>query len=366
MPFSDEDLIAYLLGDASDELSQQIQRHLTLDADLLERLAQLYDVLKQIDSLNCTYEPPANLVDSTLARLEQVPTPADNEAEPQTDLPQPATASGFSMVSGIPPRRNSLWDSTALATSLTILCCLALPALVRARFESRKAQCAHNLRTTGGQLFDYALNSPEQRFPLVAIAGPESFAGVYAVHLQDAGATISPGQLNCASLRGAERPSSALDLQAIPTISQLHRLALEELELWQRVIGGDFAYNLGVEERGLVRAPKCDGRSHFAILADAPIVAGNEEQLLAHDGRGLNIYYGDGRVVFVAAQFFLQAPAAKTTESSLAASPVLRDNPFQNQLGAHEVGLHPQDASLAPSHFPPLGAPHNGAFTSPR
>jgi hypothetical protein len=131
-------------------------------------------------------------------------------------------------------------------------------------------------------------------------------------------------------------------------------MAVDELLQWQRSLGGDYAYNLGVSEMGNARAPKCEGRSHFAILADAPVmdaVAGSPvidgEQYIAHEGKGINVFYEDGRVVFVTtANLFETFPGGTST--------ALVDHPFRNQHGQHELGLHPQDASLAPSHFPPL------------
>jgi hypothetical protein len=49
-----------------------------------------------------------------------------------------------------------------------------MPAIVRARFESRRAQCAENLRQTGQALFEYALRRPDRRFPPVASSDPWS------------------------------------------------------------------------------------------------------------------------------------------------------------------------------------------------
>ncbi len=341
MPFSDEELIAYLLGDASPELAARLQQHLPQQAELLERLSQLRHVLGQIDSLAGIFEPPSDLVDSTLARIDQVAG---------CHLLSPA---GERLA-----RRRVPWDSGVLTACLAILCCLALPALVRVRFEARRAQCARNLGLTGKELVNYALNDPSGRFPPVAVDGPESFAGVFAMRLRHAGLPIESRQLNCASLLGLPTASSAVraaspsivGTDAIPSLAELHRLALDELQWWQHVIGGDYAYNLGVSEQGSPRAPKYQGRSQFAILADAPIIeeavgSGRLERLVAHEGRGINVFYEDGHVAFVAARS-LQPPTN--------IDQVLADNPIHNQRGQHELGIHLHDASLAPSSFPPL------------
>jgi hypothetical protein len=381
MPFSDEELIAYLLGDASPELSLRIQQQLQIEPELLGRLSEFRRLLEQIDSIGCPFEPPADLVDTTLARIDALEGGTGEEAGGVSRLGESSDEGeefgevsrlGESSDEGVrvllrasidaQPRRSSWWDSTALTISLTILCCLALPALVRIRFESRKTQCARNLSLTGSELIGFALSDPQQRFPRVALEGREAFAGYYAIALRDAGAPLSPSQLRCASLIGTPFDDlSQAELlpysRSIPTADELQRIALHELALWQQSIGGDYAYNLGVAEQGNIQAPKCQGSSHFAILADAPVIIDQQsdqqhddqhvvsEQFIAHDGRGINVFYEDGRVVFV---------TTNSLHRTSFSDGQVADNPMNNQHGVHEVGLHSQDASLAPSHFPPL------------
>lgn len=353
MQFSDEDLIAYLLGDAEQELAQQIQRQLAADPLLLERLSQFRLVLDQMDSLAGNFEPPVDLVDTTLARIDGMCLSAACPLESTTPAADSTPVLLSSPVDSS-QRRSSLLDSTVLAMSLTVLCCLALPALVRVRFESRKAQCGRHLTITGTELINFALSDPAGRFPRVAVEGPEAFAGVYAVHLRESGSDISPEQLQCASLLGTPfgDPADTLDpafARVIPSFAQLRHIDLEDLRQWQQVAGGDYAYNLGVAEQGSVRPPKCDGRSQFAILSDAPLldstVGLEPDALVAHEGKGINVFYEDGRVVFVTTASLIGPTVTESTWS---------DHPLANQQGVHEVGLHPHDASLAPSHFPPV------------
>jgi hypothetical protein len=344
MQFSDEDLIAFLLGDASPELSHQIEQSLAGDLMLVERLSDLRRVLGQIDSLGCVYEPPADLVDATLARIDA----AASECDLHPCQPSSLTNSSLAAMGGKEVRqRSALWDSSALTICLTFLCCLALPALVEVRFQSRKAQCAQHLERTGFGLIEFALNNPSQRFPFVALEGPEAFAGVYAIRLSEFGIPMTPEQLSCASLLGYSTDTDSIQLESVPSIADLRQFSPGQLKLVQQSVGGDYAYNLGIQEEGRVYAPKYEGRSQFAILADAPAIVGNSEQFIAHDGRGINIFFDDGRVAFVSIQAF-SSPQAST-------SPLLNDNPFRNLLGDHEVGLHREDASLAPSPFPPVG-----------
>ena len=369
MLFSDEDLITYLLGDASDELSQRLHQRLPIDSDLAQRLTALRLMLGQINATQCIFEPPADLVDTTLQRIdESLIQPSQSPAQrgqSQTSY-QSTEPAEFASLPG-QPRRRPLWDSMALTVSLMLLSCMVLPALVRIRFESRKAQCARNLELTGSELISYALNHPQGRFPHVALDGPQAFAGVYAIHLRQAGGQVPSSQLRCPSLigcdssknptlpdfQGAEDSVSPSSVASITSFSELHSLTGDKLQLAQQTVGGDFAYNLGVSERGKPQAPKLEGRSQFAILADAPVLrsaarqpnAERLEHFIAHEGKGINIFYEDGHVEFVT------SVGLRSLILSNAQSP---DNPFQNQLGAHELGVHPHDASLAPSSFPPL------------
>ena len=62
---------------------------------------------------------------------------------------------------------------------------------------------------------------------------------------------------------------------SFPSFAELRQLAGDELKLVQQAVGGDYAYNLGVAEGGSPQAPKCQGRSQFAIYADAPVMLGS-------------------------------------------------------------------------------------------
>lgn len=355
MAFSDDQLISYLLGDASSELRASIEERLAQDIELVQRLSSFRNALGMVDSVHGVFEPPCDLFEATLDRidaldsegLERNPSGQDtNEslevhATSNDNAVAPAN-SGMSPAKWRGKNRVSFRDSVALTLSLSLLFCLALPALVRARFESRKAQCADNLRMTGEGLFTYATNDPQGRFPAVDLRGSDSFAGVYAVKLQSTGIPVDPTQLQCASLAGSVYDEATPVLDAIPTLQDLRLADVEQIAFLQNVVGGNYAYNLGVVENQLVVAPRYEGRSYFAILADSPVIEGNTAKYVAHDGVGANTLFEDGRVVFIAAPRFI------LSNSSL-------DHPFRNLDGLHAVGLTPQDASLAPSNHAPLG-----------
>ncbi|MFO0939541.1 MAG: hypothetical protein U0930_02120 [Pirellulales bacterium] len=349
MSFSDEEIIAFLLGDADAELAGRIRACLPNDPDLVDRVSHYREVLNHLDGVAQRFEPPADLVDRTMARIDELPLnelPQESHEEiASEELVQPASSVAC-LSSPIEPstRRRSWFDSAALTISLVVLCSLTIPAMVRARYESRRAQCAYNLRETGSLMFDFAMRQPDRRYPFVAKNGPEAFAGVYVVRLMENGLLPPTRTLRCASMVGMERvhqPAVMSSVIAVPSLEQLHQASQQQLECWQCSLGGDYAYNLGVFEDDELVAPKNVGSSHFAILADAPWFEDDVDQLLAHDGKGINILYDDGQVRFVRSDWI-------TSRDPVA------DHPFRNLRGDREAGIGISDASLAPSQFPPI------------
>jgi hypothetical protein len=358
MQISDEVLIAYLLGDSTPEQQLSVELQMEIDPSIGERLSQLRMVLGQIDSVRSEHEPPSDLFARTMARIDATNQPMETppsqenvEAEDrasveETFLLNNARDSKSALASPLTPNadgrnRRSLWDSTALVVCMTLLSFMLLPTVLRARYEARKTQCAHNLQFLGHGLINLALADPQQRFPEVSAHGPHSFAGIYAVKLKDAGWLESPSQLHCPSLLGCKpMRSEELELNVIPSLSQLQTLDLGHLDVCRNTAGGDYSYNLGVVEDQVLVAPRCEGRANFAILADTPIHFNGSRQYAAHDGVGMNVLYEDGHVSFL---------RVACLEDSAC------DDPFFNLFHEREAGVNKQDACLGPSYFGPVG-----------
>jgi hypothetical protein len=342
MTFSDEQIIAFLLGDASEQLAVQIRESLRIDEDLAERVAHFRSLLNHLDNFKLHYQAPPGLVDRTLDRIDQLQAAENQIPVGQGQADKSAELADVSCLStSIDTSTNSRrWvDSAALTISLAVLCCLTVPAIVRARFESRRAQCAANLWETGQALFDYSFRQPGQRLPFVASGGPEGFSGVFMIRLNEAGLLASrPSlKLKCAGL-GSDRQDTRPIV--VPTLEELYTASDAELAYWKCTLGGDYAYNLGVMDSGKLEAPRHCGNSSFAILADAPMMLNDADTIVAHDGRGINILYDDGSIRFIS--------IGKLYDKGYL------DHPFRNMLGAREAGITTSDASLAPSQFPAL------------
>ncbi len=338
MPISDDELIAYLLGDANPQQRARVEMGLVGDENVRVRFSELRIVLGQLDSLQRSYEPPADLFESTMARIDEADaaTPPAAAVPSQTSYRPLLSCTAFQGATSRASR--GTWDSVALALCLAMLLSLFFPTVLGARNESRKAQCAHNMKGLGRGLLDYASLDPQGRFPAVALTGPRSFAGIWAVCLRDLGYVRSPSELWCPSLGGSDLVRG--QLLKIPSLVQLETLEPSQLEMCRNEAGGDFSYPMGVIEDGEIVAPRCEGRSNFPILGDLPIAPGSTNVAAPHDGRGVNLFFEDGHVGFIRVGCFEDE---------------VRDNPFCNLLRELEVGLNPSDASLGPSHFKPLG-----------
>ncbi|MCA9129941.1 MAG: hypothetical protein KDB22_22795 [Planctomycetales bacterium] len=338
MEITDEELIAYLLGDTTLSQKSRIEQALIQDPTIADRLKHLRFVVGLVDSLSLEepgnlFEPPPDLVESTMARID---------SEVGSSLPDAMVR--LSPAHTTPLTRISWLDSSVLCVCIATICCLILPAVVRARYDARKAHCAQKIRFVGDNLVNHAMLDPAGRFPHVAVSGPEAFAGVYVVDLNQGSDDLIPiSRLRCPSLFDSDRRTDFV-LPKVSGRSALYRMSPEQLSLFQETIGGDYAYSLGVLEEERIVAPKFDGRSTFAILADAPVISSVGElrdAYPAHGGRGMNVFYEDGRVVFISSRAFENGCNSF-------------DDPFRNIRNTHEVGLTPQDASLAPSSFPPV------------
>ncbi len=348
MQISDEELIAYLLGDADQELRQRIDTQIPIDPDLVQRITELRLVLGHLDSLQTQFTPPPDLVASTLARCDASMDDACAEQGEEQTLQSDAKPSALPCLSAATrlaseagPRSRLTMDSGALAICVAVLLSLFLPTVLRARYEARRIQCSHNLGTLGQDLIVYANHDPQRRYPSLDTDGPESFAGIYAVRLSDAGLLDSPTVLQCASLQGCRPFEEERDeFRFVPRLAELRAMDSASWERCRRLVGGDYAYNLGISRNGRnVIAPRQEGRTHFALMADYPLTAGPSKQLLVHDGRGLNILFDDGHVAFIDLSRWSEA---------------VGDHPFFNLKQVREVGLSEQDASLGPSCFGPF------------
>lgn len=377
-----EELLGYLLGALEPEEMQRVSDALRTDAKLRAELNRLAASLSPLDEDDEIYEPPADLIGRTMAALPprepstdqwsdedsvdeawqdasdeaftfegafSDPAAGDSTADhdstagsvdPVPAANEPRRGRGLRRVRGRElassgDTRGGGWswvDVLATAAAALLLAGLVLPGILRQRATARQEACQDQLRTAGIALTQYASDRPDGRLPQLGWQGHDAFAGFYAVELKAAGRLDNRTPLWCPSLDVPEGWTG----QAIPTRDQLRLANPTQLVTYQRAAGGHYAYSLGILEGERYRAPRFQARPYFAILADAPMQS-LDGWVMAHEGRGCNILFEDGHITFM----------------SNWDSGVLGDHPFLNRSGELAHGLDPDDAALAPSHFPP-------------
>lgn len=354
-----EDLLGYLLGALEPDEMQRVARAVRTDPAMAAELERLQAALRPLEAGDDLFEPPADLISRTLGAIDRYDAEHDASG---TDGPHGAgsrgaaargTAARGTAARGAAGRRRGtpagfarsagqwrLVDCLATAGAALILAGLVLPGVLRGRSLARQEGCQQVLREGGWSLIQFAMRADDQRFPQVAPEGPEAFAGIYALVLNDAELMSEPTPLWCPSLN----VPAQWEGRPIPSVAEVSSADPQRLAWIQRVAGGHYAYSLGVRERGHYVARRYEGRTNFAILADAPMET-LAEWAVAHEGRGVNVLFEDGRIRFLA-------------RGSLDG---LVDHPFLNRDGAVEAGVDPYDAALAPSWRSPFGTGETGA-----
>ncbi len=357
-----EDLLGYLLGALEPDEMRRVEQMLRDNPELCQELAELERLIAPLSDAADPIEPtPAGLVQRTMANLPPMGSSVDN-SPPEADFDQDGrelARNGSGPLGPLPTLRMSIepsskptrrwadWAAGSLAAA--VLLALLLPTLAEGRFAARRDACQDQLRRFGTAITQFVTINQQQRLPPVAQSGPEAFAGVYSIRLFEAGLLEDPSMRWCPSLvreRRADLEQELVDFDQLVASKSLHVVDADELVNWQRHSGGDYAYSLGVIDDEHYATPRYEGRSSFAVMSDAPTVTLVNsvvgEADIGHDGRGINVLYEDGRVLFV----------------TLQSLQVMPDHPLWNDRGHVEAGVDIDDAVLAPSWRPPfLGAP---------
>ncbi|MEM9587522.1 MAG: hypothetical protein AAGA03_09590, partial [Planctomycetota bacterium] len=367
-----DDLLGYLLGALEPHEMRRVDKLLADSEEARQELARLKSSLGPLEQArDADPLPPVDLVSRTLDALPPLPPPgvegsaaADLANDPWESAARESSLhlTPLSQVNEVRGRRSWSWlDLMAgMAASIALLGVL-LPSVMEGRFSARRLACQDNLKQVGEAIASFVMRNSDGRLPAVAASGPEAFAGVYAVRLNEAGLLSDGRVLQCPSVDrrsvdAADGTPVALSTRPrLVSMSQLHDSSVDELRSLQYSAGGSYAYTLGVVDQQGYASPRYQSRSMFAVMSDAPQVriddAASLNQALdrsslggtqlGHSGRGMNMLYEDGSVRFV----------------SLKALAAMPDHPLLNHRGRPEAGIDGDDASLAPSWHPPfLGA----------
>jgi hypothetical protein len=323
-----EDLLGYLLGALDSAEQQRIESRLAEDPQLRREFYRLKRCLEPLDALDQEYEPPSGLADRVCQNVEK---------HAEQARPVPGSVAARPHESSFRRSQWSMADGIVVALVCLMAITLFMPALANSRFLSEKIVCQNNLRSLGAALVGYSERQPDRTFPFVPLEGNQAFAGVYAPKLLES-------QLIAAKEMALVCPSSELALNStnwnVPTLDEIDRASRLELVKLQQVAGGSYAYNIGYVEDLTYRPVENQGRTHFALLGDAPSYHLPGRRSANHGGRGQNILFEDGHILFVGDPHLLRG-----------------DDPLRNRAGYLEAGQDCNDAVVAPSAERPIADP---------
>jgi hypothetical protein len=324
-----EQLLGYLLGALDDSEVESLEGLLQADPELRRELACLRRQLQALEAAVEDHGPPPGLARRTCDFVFAHARPAP--AAPERRLPGRRRSMAPETTPSGRPGRLSWLDSVVSVTILLVAGMVVLPAIFSSRFQARLVQCQDNLRVLGVSLTDYSRRHAGY-FPQVPATGKLAAAGVYAPTLVSAGLLPEARIVIC--------PDSPLAIQtdmAVPTLEQLQAAVEREAARLRRHMGGSYGYCIGhVENRVLVPTRNL-GRERFAIMADAPSDL-PEHQSLNHGGRGQNVLFEDGHVMFL------------TTSQPCDSD----DDIYSNDHHLVAPGDHCNDSVIAPSDVAPV------------
>jgi prepilin-type processing-associated H-X9-DG protein len=345
--FSDETLLGYLLGGLTDEESSQIEAALFLSSNLRQRVEDLKGLLDPLTSSNDVYEPRSDLVKDTLAWISNA---TQEELQPNNissgdpiEVSEVADAQRLDWSDAPTSVRVAWLDSLVTIAAGIIFFSFLFPSIWQWRESSRRIACAENIRNIGAGIASYVDLSPSGQLPPIEIGGTKTFAGMYAIHLRDLNLLDSSKWVHCPS----NRPLSILSM--IPTSEQFLSSTPEQQQILRYLVGGNYAYHLGVWINGRYQMPKLESPVRFAVLGDMwPSSFGavdiTEPPPMLHGERVANMLFNDGSIRLI--RLPSQQDAGFLNSASI-------DNPFLNQDQQQDVGIGIHDACLGPSYWQP-------------
>jgi hypothetical protein len=301
-----DQLVGYLCGALDEDEQAELERRLADEPRLSEELELLRRALTPLAADEGHYAPPRGLAVRTCdavfasvgggsgtvvsARLTKPGTASIEAAAPRR-------AGVMSQSGGELIRRNWRFIDTAIALGAIAAAALFFfPALVQSRHLAQMAQCQGNLQTVGKAFAQYATMGPEPGlYPTIPREGNHAVAGIYGVKLLESGFLESPKYLVC--------PSSPLAATGkplvVPTSAELAAAEGEQLEEYQRTMGGSYGYALGFIRNGRYHPTQALQRRWYPVLADAFDPYDGRPNSCNHGGCGQNVLFDDGVVGYL-------------------------------------------------------------------
>jgi hypothetical protein len=319
-----EELLGRLLGALDDDEQESVASRLSEDPKLREQLFALETRLRRLESHRTEFDPPPGLAQRTCALVAAHEKPSPGPPKRPAMSPEVSPPAWISRVR---------WLDVAMALGVFFAAAmLAIPAVQNSRFRSQITACQDNLRVLGESLTQYSERYAGY-FPVVPTEGNAASPSIYAPTLAECELLSDASRVFCPAAP-TTRPAEEIEL---PTLKQVHLARGDELLRLRQMMGGDYGYSYGYMDGNVYRATRNLRRFHFAIMSDVPSGL-PERQSLNHGGRGQNVLFEDGRVMFV--------PRPRIDTSP--------DDFFINDRGLVGPGLHLDDSVIGPGNGVPI------------
>jgi hypothetical protein len=312
-----EEMIEYVLSNKEGSERDQVDRVLLSDPDQMARVERLRSSIHLLLDDGSPFDEPADLARRTIVFV------ARNRSRPRTFLEQ------------MPMRVPFRWADFAVAASIFIAGVLTLiPAIQRSRERMNQAGCVFNLQQLGNSLGQYASLHPFLPYPPAHRS--DTHAGMFAVMLHDAGVLNNLSLLDCPCNGPCQH-----GMKELASFEQVDHIRRTEPERYQRMLGWDYAYNVGYRHASGHAGPlEVINASRIPVLADQP---DHENYLKIREGNspnhrrwGQNVLFGDGSVGWF-----------RTRRISPNDPDLYLNNEHQPR-----PGIHVEDSVLVPSKTP--------------
>jgi hypothetical protein len=342
-----EALVGYLLDALDADERAKLEHRLRQDPQLQHELELLYESLEPLRADEGNHAPPPGLAARTCALVARHSL---DEREGTSSAIGAAldpfharfSANSHPMKTLAPAKAGSSrsdWSLADMAVAAGIFLAattLLFPALQQSRNSARIAGCQNNLRQLGTSLAEYSHFNCNY-FPSIPSAGKLAAAGLYAVQLAEKQLLPEEQLLICPNTQLAAQPENC-DAFHVPRRKELEGASGTQLACLQKKMGGSYGYTLGYMQDGEYRSVRNQGRTNFAIMADAPSLNTEGRRSLNHGGCGQNVLYEDGHVKYVT--------NCMQEENA--------DHLYLNDDGLMAAGVHEQDSTIGSSQSSPL------------
>ena len=353
-----DDLIGFVLGALDSAEHEEIRRKVEQDAGLRQQVLQIERSLEPLRWAKAEVAPPVGLAERTCSLIATLTGDTDGEWETTGGtapvIERRLTGSAVTdaeesefAAEPVRPARHAEWvaggreaavrerqwtvaDFVVAAGVCLAASCLFFPALINSRYHWQLAGCQNNMRQVGQGLIEFS-GGHGGYFPAATSSGPFAAAGIYGPQLIQS-KLVPDGRVFRCPAKG-----STVVIR-VPDLSEILAAKGFQLDRLHREMGGDYAYHLGYLVNGRLYGVRNLGRTHGAILADAPLENLRNVSIGTH-GKGQNVLFEDGHVCFLATR---QRPGSSD------------DDIFFNNLGLQRAGMNADDVVLGASHVAPL------------